>query len=186
MKKTLLIYLILCLFLLASCDESVDDEGFSVGYERIVSEEPLPGFVFGVKSDINEFHSTDVSLKVGIGIPSSAFLSDKEYKVVIIIENFETKERESLMIINVDSFDQFFYESFNLSDGYQTIVYSYEEDIIFSKDLLYSYESSVGVLLIGYEVIYIGSEDEEIVHFSTFQRLDYEVREETVIITEKK
>lgn len=184
MKRCALILLVLFLsILLVACtNTNEDNENFSSGYEYVVSDEPLPGFVSGVKSEFNIYEQSDVELTVGIGIPESAFLSDEDYKVMIVVKNESTDYREVLTTIDVESYDTFLFTDSLVEGNTRLIEFSYEVVVSLSEEVFTLIDSEEGVLLIGYEVVYIDQNDTQSVHFSSFQRISYSLIDDEVLL----
>lgn len=184
MKRSALVLLVLFLsiFLAACTNTNEDNENFSAGYEYVISDEPLPGFVSGVKSEFNIYEPSNVELTVGIGIPESAFLSDKDYKVMIIVKNESMDYREILSTIDVESYETFLFTDSLVEGNTRLIEFSYEEVVSLSEKVFTLIDSKEGVLLIGYEVVYLDQNDTQSVHFSSFQRVSYSLVDGKVIL----
>lgn len=174
------ICLLIHMSVITACEENQIEEGFSVGYEYVVSDEPMPGFVFGIESDKTVFDSGDIVLQIGIGIPESVFLSDEEYKLVLYVENVSTKDSHILKQIEVLSDNQFEFSTTFLDDGVKTIEFTYEDEIILFDEVFNSSDFNEGTLLIGYKVFYSDQNNDEDEHFSTWQRVNYEIEEDII------
>jgi hypothetical protein len=184
LKRSTLILLVLfsSILLIACTNTNEDNENLSSGYEYVVSDEPLPGFVSGVKSEFNVYEPTNVELTVGIGIPESAFLSDEDYKVMIVVKNESMDYREVLSTIDVESYDTFLFTDSLVEGNARLIEFSYEEVVFLPKEVFNLSDSEEGVLLIGYEVVYINQNDAQSVHFSSFQQVSYSLIDGKVIL----
>lgn len=183
-KSILLVFLILVSLLLFSCSDTQDDTGFTLGYELEDTDEPTLGAEFGVKSDQNVFEiNSDIILQIGIGIPSSAFFEDKDTRIDLVMENILSNEREILYTIDEFSMNDFEFTTTKINRNTQMIEYTYEHEISLSSNVFSSYTLKEGYVLIGFEVIIVNENNDEVLHFSTFQRLFYQVNETSIILS---
>jgi len=164
---------------LVSCSNSVEEEGFNVGFIYDSSgSEPSQEVFCGFSSSESTYTIGTVIIEFYIGIPEYSFGNIKNLSAIIIYaKNLDDEIKVNLYTISNYDVSDFAYNKIVNDDDTFTIVYTYSIEITIPESM---FSSSDGSIELGFEVLTVDNNGDDSTHFSTWNIVSYVVANQEI------